>query len=337
MPTSEMESVIGDGISFAESFNAFNAASPSGLVGAFWPLLESLWTDGTVRPAAYDAVAGLVSAFPAADGRRQALTALLLGLIAEAEGVDAATRNRIRGTVPGALELLAKHGDDEMLRSALLYLVEHFPEDADQTLAAAKGLNLTAEEASRLERSLSVPDVADKEGVLRVGRTFPAPTVWDIPADELPGVGGWASWLDLDEEKIKLVWVMDADSLRAVDGGRALWLAQERELAPTTRRGRRPSACPTRPGSTWPPSWAARPRWPPRCAARRVRARSPPSARTRPARPARPARRPIRWARSTWTSSPRSTTSTTRSCCPPTAAASGRRSCAWSARTGARR
>jgi SAM-dependent methyltransferase len=232
MPTSEMESSMGDGISFAETFSVFNAASPSGLVGAFWPLLESLWTDGTARPGAYDAVPALVSAFPGQDGRRQALTALLLGLLAEAEGADTATRTRIRGTVGGALDALAKHAGDPMLRSALLFLVEHFPEDADRIRATAEGVNLTAEESSRLERCLSVPDVADKEGVLRVGRNFPAPSVWDVPADELPGVGGWASWLDLDAEKIELVWAMDADSMRAVDGGRALWLAQDRELAP---------------------------------------------------------------------------------------------------------
>jgi SAM-dependent methyltransferase len=232
MPTKDIKSVTSEGAPFSDNFTAFGAAAPSELVGAFWPLLDALWEDGRLRLGAAAAVPELTAAFAAADGRRRVLIAVLLGLLAEADGADAAVRAEIRGTVGEALTQLRAHVADPAQRAGLLYLVGHFPEDAARILDTARGLALAAEESSRLARCLSVPDLADTPGMLRIGRNFPAPSVWDVADEQLPEVGGWATWLELEEEKTKLVWAMDAESLRAVDGGRALWLAQGGELAP---------------------------------------------------------------------------------------------------------
>lgn len=232
MPTKDTESAANEDISFVETFKAFSAAAPGELVGAFWPLLDSLWGGGTLRQGAADAVPELTAAFAEADGRRRVLTAVLLGLLVEAEGADEKVRAGIRGTLEDALAALRANIADPAQRAGLLYLVSHFPEDAERVLDTAAGLGLAAEESSRLARCLSTPDLSDIPGMLRIGRNFPAPSVWDIADEEMPPVGGWATWLELEEEKTKLVWAMDADSLRAVDGGRALWLAQGGELAP---------------------------------------------------------------------------------------------------------
>ena len=102
-----------------------------------------------------DAVPGLLAALADTPADRLPHLVQLLGLLADSDAHD-----EVRAGLAQALALFKRARKDRRMVGSLLFLAGLFPEDAVRVLAAARTLKLSADDRSRLERSLAEPPKA---------------------------------------------------------------------------------------------------------------------------------------------------------------------------------
>lgn len=209
----------------------FLTARPGDISSSYWPLVETFWGAGKALPGALEAVPELSTALVSAKADRRAFLAILLGLLASAENVGDELPE-FRPYIDSYLQLIADAGEDQALTAGLLYLLGNFTRERERILGAVVGLGLDLDDYSRLDRCLSTVDPDNILQVLQLGRAFPAPSVWNLTAEDLMRHGGWAQWINVPTKYLSDGWKLDNRTLKAYAGGKALWLAQGRSLRP---------------------------------------------------------------------------------------------------------
>ncbi|MGW1296313.1 methyltransferase domain-containing protein [Streptomyces sp. NPDC002533] len=194
-------------------------AAPDDVAAEFRTLVDALWSGGAAHADALDAVPALVAALAEADADRKGYVAVLLGLLAESEypATDGPLTRAVRDHLGLYLELVRTPGIGKPLTLALLYLLAHFPGDRDRILAEAAGLDLEAEDLSRLDRALRTLDPHSPG----LGRVWPAPSAWNLNADEQAFDQGWIA--ELTPEQLVASWENDTRTVLGCTGARAYW------------------------------------------------------------------------------------------------------------------
>lgn len=194
-------------------------AAPDQLDTAFHHLVNSVWHDGRVTPAATTGAGVLVGALDRVPSARRGHLALLLGLLVETEHPhsDGELTRVVRSGLDTWLARLADLDRDDPVTTALLYLVAHFPTDRDRVLAATRHLALTPPDQTRLERSLAQLDPADPD----LGRAWPSPAEWAISDEEREFDRQWIR--GLSPEQVTKTWNGDTRSVLATMGAKAFW------------------------------------------------------------------------------------------------------------------
>ncbi|MFJ3906173.1 methyltransferase domain-containing protein [Streptomyces sp. NPDC090025] len=199
--------------------DSFVRVAPDGVADEFRTLVDALWDDGTADAGALAAVPSLVAALAEAGADRKGHLAVLLGLLAETEypDLDGPLTTAVRAHLDTYLELLTGPGVGTPLTLALLYLLGHFPGDRDRILAAVSGLDVEAEDLSRLDRSLSTLDLDAPD----LGRVWPSPSAWTLNEDERAFDQSWIK--DLAPEQLVANWENDSRTVFGCTGARAYW------------------------------------------------------------------------------------------------------------------
>lgn len=159
----------------------------------------------------------LTSALDQAGGS-QARTVLLLGILAEKAPDVGETAREGLGRY---LQLLAAASCGSPVYLGLLYLLAHFPEDAQRIMAVA-GTHTSSDPhgISRLERTLRTPDASDPETVNNAGRSWPSPALLAVTEEELAATAAERS--ARPAEQILASWQADTAALIAYSGGLAV-------------------------------------------------------------------------------------------------------------------
>jgi SAM-dependent methyltransferase len=181
-------------------------------------LVAAVWHDGSPTGQAAAAVPELVAALPTLDAEHVGGVAFLLGLLAETDpDGDGELFTSVRQGLPAYLALVAEHRDDEPVLLALLYLLAHFPADADAVLAAVAEVPLAEEDRSRLQRCLAAFDPTD----LVLGRVWPSPVEWALTDAERDFDREWTSALPVEQAAV--TWAGDTRMVLGYAGARAYW------------------------------------------------------------------------------------------------------------------
>ncbi|MET1071706.1 MAG: cupin domain-containing protein [Umezawaea sp.] len=164
-------------------------------------------------PAPLDTVADLLlqAARRVGENPAHARALILLGILAEGE--DPA-RQRVHDAAP-ELAGLVEPGASDAVALAFTYLLAHFPAHAPVVRAALEPLGLPESDWLRLLRCLDEPDVA------RIGRVWPAPTVWRLDDAERDLDRTWRATLRLDEADGAALWESETTALLAYMGAKA--------------------------------------------------------------------------------------------------------------------
>jgi SAM-dependent methyltransferase len=197
----------------------FAAAGAEQADDAFRRLVASLWDQGSPVPGALAAVPALVGSLGELPHERRARLVLLLGMFAgtpEAHGA-------IQAGVQKYLELLAGARRDRPLVLALLYLLAHFPQERGRIMAAVAGLDLEADDLTRLDRCLSRFEPGEKLLLRKLGRGFPSPAAWGLTDGQLLNHVGWADREERAKEQLTAMWALETHSLRNYSGAKAAW------------------------------------------------------------------------------------------------------------------
>lgn len=214
----------------AELVKSF-ADAPAGAEGAFREsfsrLVDAVWRDGALTSLSEPAAGVLIEQLDLVDDERKGYLAVLLGLLAEAEypTPGPVTAEVSRG-IDTYLRLLGRSGDGQPLTFALLYLLGQLPAERDRILAAADALSLSESDHSRLVRASQPLDPDDPD----VGRVWPAPTAWDLDADER--AFDERHIRSLTPEQLRLNWENDTRTVRAYSGAKAYWAVRNRAPGP---------------------------------------------------------------------------------------------------------
>ncbi|MCA1186747.1 MULTISPECIES: class I SAM-dependent methyltransferase [unclassified Saccharopolyspora] len=142
--------------------------------------------------------------------------ALLLGLLA---GEDA-TRSYLPGQIrdvfterlAAPLRLLERPDTEQCLRTAVLYLLAHFPAHRDRILPVVARV-ADEHELARVRRCLTVPDLDDPACAAGIGRAWPSPEFW---ARLSPSPGPARTGTELAD-----LWDAETAALLAYQGARA--------------------------------------------------------------------------------------------------------------------
>lgn len=231
MPITEDNSVTRSSVKASSALGQFLTTRPDDAPSSYWLLVGTLWDAGKVLPGALEAVPELSTALASAGADRRAFLAILLGLLASAENAGDELQE-FRPYIDSYLHIIASAGEDPALTAALLYLLGNFTHERERILGAVASLALDLDDYSRLDRCLSTVDPDDTIQVLQLGRAFPAPSVWNLTAEDLIRHGGWAQWINVPAKYLSDGWKLDNRTLKAYAGGKALWLAQGRRLRP---------------------------------------------------------------------------------------------------------
>jgi hypothetical protein len=192
----------------------FAAAAPDRLDAGFAELTARVWHDGAL---AADLVPELVDLLAVADDARAGRLAVLLGLLAEEHAPGSDVHTLVAKGLDTYLDVLDRHGDDEPVTLGLLYLVAHFPADAERILAAVAHRNLTAEDRSRFERCL---EPYDRENLV-LGRVWPSPSEWALTDAEREFDRRWVA--ELPDAQAKATWDGDTKMVLGYAGAHAYW------------------------------------------------------------------------------------------------------------------
>ncbi len=205
------------------------AAPPNRVSERLRGLAAELGITGPAEHAdtAEHAVPALVAALRTTTGPRAAAVAVLLGLLAEAQGER--VRAAVHRGLPDYLDALASHASHPELL-ALAFLLAHFPEERDSILAATAGLPLPDGDRARLERCLAPLDPQDPE----LTRIWPDPTHWRaLPAADREFDRAWMT--QAPAEQARMAHHLDTRSLLAYSGAKALWAAEHDGEEPARR------------------------------------------------------------------------------------------------------
>ena len=205
----------------AGPLTAFREAGPEVLAEAFTRLVGTFWTAGVLNDpgSAAEAVPELLAAFDGADAPHRGHLAIALGLFAEAEypALDGPVATAVRRGLDVVLDRVRGTTTVTPFTVAALYLLSHFPHERDRVLSAFSGVPLNPDDATRLDRGLTLLDPADPD----LGRAWPSPFDWDIDEKERDFDRAWIS--TLTPEQITATWESDTRSLWATAGAKALW------------------------------------------------------------------------------------------------------------------
>jgi SAM-dependent methyltransferase len=203
----------------ADLIDAYVTARPTERNAAYLDLVHAVWRDGTLTDLAAGAVPALLEQLDQVDDRRRGQLAVLLGLLVEAEDPDAGGEltGAVRKGLDRFLELWSASSKDRPLFFALQYLLGHFTEDRERVLAVAGGLDLEADDLSRIDRALQEldPDRPD------LGRAFPSPSVWALDDSEHQFVDAWIK--TLTPEQVRQSWRRDTSTVLGHLGAKAHW------------------------------------------------------------------------------------------------------------------
>ncbi|MEE1736287.1 class I SAM-dependent methyltransferase [Streptomyces sp. BE147] len=198
--------------------DAFADAAPEAREAKFRALVDGLWHEGGLSPAALTAVPSLVAALEREGHDGRGHLAILLGLLAEAEyPAPGPVTEEVRTHLGSYLDLVRTDGIGTPLTLALLYLLAHFPADRDTVLAATLDLGLEPEDLSRLDRALSELDPERPD----LGRVWPSPSAWTLNEDERAFDASWIK--ALSSEQILAAWENDTRTVLGCIGARAYW------------------------------------------------------------------------------------------------------------------
>lgn len=139
---------------------------------------------------------------------------VLLALLADTGAHDA-----VRAESPAVLSLFDGAAADRRLTAALLYFAGFFPADRERVLKAADALRLSADDRSRLLRSL------DGERTERhaLGREWPSPAMWAVTEAELEADRrNWISAMPASD--LDALWTGDTRKIRDYSALKALAL-----------------------------------------------------------------------------------------------------------------
>ncbi|MCH6159934.1 methyltransferase domain-containing protein [Streptomyces marispadix] len=198
---------------FSECLELFSHAEEEEAYSRYLDLLLSVWSDGSALPGAPRAAEDAAEKIrQAPDGRRGHL-ALLLGLLTETG--EPGLRRRVRAGLHHYLALLDTLRDEVPLGTALVYLLAHFPEDADRILPTARKAPLDPDDLARLERCLASFD-PESPGI---GRSWPSPARWVLSHAERDQERRWLA--TLGHEAKTAFWEKDTRTLLAYMGAKA--------------------------------------------------------------------------------------------------------------------
>lgn len=193
---------------------------------AFLRLATEVWDDGALTVLSEPAAGVLIEQLDLVDDERKGYLAVLLGLLAEAEypSPGPVTAEVSRG-IDTYLRLFDRCRDRQPLTYALLYLLGQLPAERERILAAAdpgpqsgpQATALSESDRSRLARALQALDPENPD----VGRVWPAPTAWDLDADER--AFDEQRITSLTPDQLRLNWENDTRTVRAYSGAKAYW------------------------------------------------------------------------------------------------------------------
>lgn len=210
--------------SVTELIEAFTRALPDGLEADYQRLVAALWAEGELTSLALPAVPELIAQLDQVDGERISHLAILLGLLTEAEYPDAEgeVTVAVRKGLSRYLNLWEQTKKGQPLRLALQYLVSHFPGDRERILAVAIGLELDADDMSRLDRVLR-PIGSGDDTIL--GRVFPYPAAWlEMKGPKSDFDQAWIR--SLSPEETRRQWDKDTRTILGFTGAKAYWAAR---------------------------------------------------------------------------------------------------------------
>ncbi|HEV2780616.1 MAG TPA: class I SAM-dependent methyltransferase [Actinophytocola sp.] len=208
---------------------AFTGATSDRVDAEFHRLVDALWSDGKLTDLALPAASALVTLLDGELGaEHRGRVVILLGLLVEGEHPAAAdVFAAVRAGLDRYLELLAGSTPGEPESLALLYLVQHFPDDRDRILAATEGLGLNVHDRTRLDRALAQldPDKPD------LGRVWPSPAIWEADEEELEYAQAWIK--NLTPAQVRNNWDNDTLTVLGFSGALAYWGVRHGTPAPT--------------------------------------------------------------------------------------------------------
>lgn len=139
---------------------------------------------------------------------------MLLALLADTDAHDA-----VRVESAAVLSLFDGAAADRRLTAALLHFAGFFPEDRERVLKASDALRLSADDRSRLLRSL---DEERTEGHA-LGREWPSPAMWAVTEAELEA--DRRNWISaMPESDLDALWAGDTRKIRDYSALKALAL-----------------------------------------------------------------------------------------------------------------
>ncbi|MCF3176319.1 class I SAM-dependent methyltransferase [Streptomyces sioyaensis] len=202
-------------------FALFCRAPEEEVQDAFSRLVGAVWVAGKPTANAAAWVQKARANLEEGSAAHQARLALLLGLLAETSETKTApeVRREVRNGLPAYLSLLASDAaqpaSPSALTLALLYLLAHFPEDADHVLDRTRAIELPEEDRSRFERCLAQREANDPA----LGRVWPSPAGWTLTEEEHARDRRWVA--QLDDATVRSFWDKDTRSLLAYSGAKA--------------------------------------------------------------------------------------------------------------------
>ncbi|GAB2674900.1 hypothetical protein GCM10027271_39900 [Saccharopolyspora gloriosae] len=180
---------------------------------AFARLARELLDPAAAGPA--DLV-GPVEVLTGSPHPNRARVALLLGVLLGDDESSSYLPGQIKGVLGDRLDasmrLLERADTEPCLRTALLHLLMHLPEQRDR-ISPVLPADLDEHDAARLRRCLTVPDFTDPSCAAGIGRAWPSPAHWGSLA---PITGPVRAGAELAE-----LWDAETAALRAYQGARA--------------------------------------------------------------------------------------------------------------------
>jgi hypothetical protein len=150
---------------------------------------------------------------------------LVLGVLAEGRCDDAVTEHAVRTAVESELDTyleVAKASDySEAMELALAYLLAHFPHQRSRIEDGVDSGRWSEDDAARLCRCLTVPDVNDPTTLDQIGRAWPTPAIWRSAGPEEALHRRWKDSLRLTAVEAARIWELETRAVLAYLGAQA--------------------------------------------------------------------------------------------------------------------